>query len=361
MERYSARVCKPISQCECGVLLCSHTVFQHSIQGHSVYSLSQIEILDSLNEFLVQISSRKAEVVGIKDSIISEVEKFVSCQLIQLENLEETINELVQHPVNLREEDCHEVESTLDAYQNTQVENLAQLRNSIQELISLTAQTENNDPNASASWKVLDVSKQGQLAAAPDLDNTLRVWSLTSGNQTLLEGHAGPVESVVISSKDEFVVSGSTDTTVRVWSLPEGEQALILKGHSGRIGSLAISEKDEFLVSGSDDKTIRVWSLASGLQTLVLNGHRGNVLSVAISNRENFVVSQSNDNTIRVWSLTSGSQTHLLQADAFKPTLIGYQVRANPPESYGLTPTYQKPVQFLKDYSSADPSTLNSN
>mmetsp|Transcript_15280 Transcript_15280/g.22207 ORF Transcript_15280/g.22207 Transcript_15280/m.22207 type:complete len:360 (+) Transcript_15280:6-1085(+) len=359
MERPSARGCKPISQCECGVLLCSHTVLQHSMQGHSVYSLSQIEILDSLNKLLVQISSRKAEVVGIKDSIISEVEQFVYCQLIQLENLEETINELVQHPLNLREEDYHEVESTLDAYQNTQIENLAQLQNTIQELISLTAQTETNDPDASTSWNVLDVSKQGQLAAASDLDNTLRVWSLTSGNQTLLEGHTGPVESVVISSKDDFVFSGSTDTIFTVWSLPEGEQALILKSHSGRVGSLTISEK--FLVSGSDDKAIRVWSLASGLQTLVLNGHRGSVLSVAISNKENFVVSQSNDNTIRVWSLTSGSQTRLLEADAFKPTLTSYQVRANPAERYVLTPSYQKPVQFLKDYSSASPSTLNSN
>ena len=154
------------------------------------------------------------------------------------------------------------------------------------------------------------ISADGKTVASGSCDRTVRVWSTATGEQTLrLDGHEDWVSAVAISADGKTVASGSYDETVRVWSTATGEQTLKLDGHEGEVSAVAISADGKMVASGSHDETVRVWSTATGEQTLKLEGHEGEVSAVAISADGKMVASGSHDGTVRVWSTATGEQT----------------------------------------------------
>ena len=95
-------------------------------------------------------------------------------------------------------------------------------------------------------------------------DQTLRVWSLVSGEQTLVIGTQGIATSLAVSNKEQYVVSGGEDGEIKLWASTTGELIKILQGHSEAVWSLAVSKSGRYVASGSSDSTARVWSLDSG-------------------------------------------------------------------------------------------------
>ena len=70
-----------------------------------------------------------------------------------------------------------------------------------------------------------------------------------------------------VTHDGKHVVSGSDDNTVRVWSLDSGECLHTLTGHTQKVNRVNVREASDgkyAVVSGSSDKTVRVWSLDSG-------------------------------------------------------------------------------------------------
>ena len=94
------------------------------------------------------------------------------------------------------------------------------------------------------------------------------------------EGHSDPVASVAIDG--DTIVSGSDDQTVKIWSITSGECFLkTLEGHSGYVASVAID--GDMIVSGSFDQTVKVWSKTSGECLQTLEGHSCFVFSAVIA------------------------------------------------------------------------------
>jgi WD40 repeat protein len=61
---------------------------------------------------------------------------------------------------------------------------------------------------------------------------------------------------MLVSTKDNLIISGSNDRTIRIWDL-ESERCLkILKGHTNSVSSVFVY--DNKIISGSVDKTIRI-------------------------------------------------------------------------------------------------------
>jgi len=69
----------------------------------------------------------------------------------------------------------------------------------------------------------------------------------------------------------KLVVSAGDDLVVRVWNLATGELTKILRGHKSCINSVAVSSKDEFIVSGSWDNKLIVWVLSFTNKTKVFD------------------------------------------------------------------------------------------
>ncbi len=74
-----------------------------------------------------------------------------------------------------------------------------------------------------------------------------------------LTGHEGCVTSVAISADGQTLASGSEDDTIKLWSLKTGDLLHTLTGHTDAVLSVAFSPDGQTLASGSEDSTIKIW------------------------------------------------------------------------------------------------------
>ncbi|KAI8799167.1 F-box/WD repeat-containing protein 7 [Biomphalaria glabrata] len=139
-------------------------------------------------------------------------------------------------------------------------------------------------------------------------DNTLKVWSVTSGKclRTLI-GHTGGVWSSQMSGT--VVISGSTDRTLKVWNAETGQCRHTLYGHSSTVRCMSLYNNQ--VVSGSRDATLRVWDIDTGVCKHILMGHVAAVRCVHYDGKR--VVSGAYDYTVRVWDPETETCLHTLQ------------------------------------------------
>ncbi|ETO35615.1 ribosome assembly protein 4 (RSA4) [Reticulomyxa filosa] len=127
-------------------------------------------------------------------------------------------------------------------------------------------------------------------------DKNIRIWDVFSGKQILLlEGHSAGVTGVSFISNGSKVISYSEDTTLRIWDILSGQQIYVLEGHTG------------------EDSTLRLWDLFSGKQIQVFEGHSRGIIKARFSSDSFRIVSVSFDNTIRLWDISSGKQIQVLE------------------------------------------------
>ncbi|MBA2747736.1 MAG: protein kinase [Tatlockia sp.] len=148
------------------------------------------------------------------------------------------------------------------------------------------------------------VSPNGKTIISGSDDNTLRIWDLNSQKLLrTLKGHTDWVYAVAISADSQTIVSGSKDKTLKLWR-SSGQLTRTLTGHTSYINSVAISPDATKIASGSYDKTVKLWNLRTG-QVDNLKGHSREVLAVAISADGKKIVSSSVDRTIIIWNLAT--------------------------------------------------------
>jgi WD40 repeat protein/serine/threonine protein kinase len=169
-------------------------------------------------------------------------------------------------------------------------------------------------------------SPDGQRLACASWDRSVRVWTLDSGAELVLRGHAEAVLGVAFSPKDGLLASASYDNTVRIWNGRTGELVQTLIGHTSRVQGVAFSRSGKRLASAGNDDTVRVWDAATWELIATLRGHTAGVSGVAFSSDDRFVASASHDRTVKVWDLDNGKtvrtfrgHTDRVHAVAFSP------------------------------------------
>ncbi|MBD3881738.1 protein kinase [Phormidium tenue FACHB-886] len=164
------------------------------------------------------------------------------------------------------------------------------------------------------SWITdLAISRSTPIFASSSLDDTVKVWNLSTGEELLtLAGHTRGVNAIAISPNAKLIVSASDDYTVKIWNLLNGTLLKNLTGHSRDVTSVAISPDGRLLVSGGEDRTIRLWDLNTGSPLRVLPGVAGMIKAVAISPDGKLLASGGLDNKVKLWSLQTGEQLQTL-------------------------------------------------
>jgi WD40 repeat protein/serine/threonine protein kinase len=171
------------------------------------------------------------------------------------------------------------------------------------------------------------LSPDGKRIVSGGGDNTVRVWDVDTGQNTLtLKGHTDVVDRVALSVDGKRIVSASEDKTVKAWDADTGQNTLTLRGHTGAVNGVAFSPDGKRIVSASSDKTIKVWDAVTGDQIRTLKGHTDGVSSVAVSPDGKRIVSCSMDKTMKVWDAATGDEIRTLKDTA---EVFGLALSAN--------------------------------
>ncbi len=157
--------------------------------------------------------------------------------------------------------------------------------------------------------KSIVLSSDGYTALTGSFDYTVIYWAISPGGSKIIKrliGHDGAVNTVAFVPGNALALSGSDDGTVGLWHLGDLKLLTRLKGHSAKISDVAASPDGRIAASASWDSTIRLWDVETKTQTAVLEGHRGNINSIVFSNDGKFLFSGGYDGMVKMWDTASG-------------------------------------------------------
>ncbi|KAK4901449.1 hypothetical protein LTR49_027245 [Elasticomyces elasticus] len=116
-----------------------------------------------------------------------------------------------------------------------------------------------------------------------------------------MEGHSGPVYSVVFSVDSSRLASASHDKTVKVWDAISGQCLRTLEGHSGPVSSVVFSANSSRLASASGDKTVKIWDASSGMWLETLKVSRA-LYDISFDHTGSFLNTEGGDLALRAFS-----------------------------------------------------------
>ena len=144
-------------------------------------------------------------------------------------------------------------------------------------------------------------------------DMTVRMWDWSKGwaNTMSFEGHAHYVMQVVFNPKDPSTfATASLDETVKVWSITSPMPNFTLEGHEQGVNSVEYYQGGDkpYIISGSDDRTVRIWDYQTKACIQVLSHHTHNIPCVMFHPDLPLLLTGSEDETIGVFSTQTWRQ-----------------------------------------------------
>mmetsp|Transcript_14731 Transcript_14731/g.21460 ORF Transcript_14731/g.21460 Transcript_14731/m.21460 type:complete len:332 (-) Transcript_14731:103-1098(-) len=175
------------------------------------------------------------------------------------------------------------------------------------------------------------LSSDNNFALTGSWDNSMRLWDLRAGRTTYrFVGHTKDVTSVTMSPDNRQIISASRDRTIRLWNTLAEEKYTFdaENSHTDWVTSVRFTptSKDPMIVSCGWDGLVKLWDQQNYKLKANLTGHTGCVNSITISPDGNFCASGGKDCTLLIWHIKD--QIRLYELDtmscvnslAFSPT-----------------------------------------
>jgi WD40 repeat protein len=159
----------------------------------------------------------------------------------------------------------------------------------------------------SAVYDVAFSPSQPNWLASGGVDQTMRLWDVTTGKQIWLAPHSEGVNGVLFSPKGKTVATVSYDFTVSVFETATGKE-LARAVHEEDITDLAFSPDGRRLATGTINGAVLIWEIGPEPRVTHLTDELGYVNGVAFSPNGRWLATVSDDGTARLWDLAAGRQ-----------------------------------------------------
>ncbi len=179
--------------------------------------------------------------------------------------------------------------------------------------------------NEASIWAVTFAGRPDRFATASH-DWKVALWDVNTPSAPLhvMEGHKSAVQSLAMSPREPYLVSGSADKTVRLWNLETLQSRRRYRGHRDFITALAFAGDGKLFAAAALDGRIRVWSTRSSRTRRQFRGHQGKVAALAFSPVGDLLVSAGEDGTVRLWNLKRGRAVRALTGHTGGATAVAF-------------------------------------
>ncbi|HVF89628.1 MAG TPA: WD40 repeat domain-containing protein [Blastocatellia bacterium] len=191
-------------------------------------------------------------------------------------------------------------------------------------LLEASSQREVGTFDSGGIPKGLFFSRDGEMLAILDFDNSVKLWNVDSREEI-----SGPgsdwvdVNSVAFSPSGRELALAATDGTVKLWDIEARKEVAALKEHEKDVYSLAFSPDGKILASGGWDYTVILWDAVSRKKLTVLKGHGGAVRAIAFSPDGRRIATGGEHNTVRLWDTNSRNELMTFKCE-ITPTFIAF-------------------------------------
>lgn len=110
----------------------------------------------------------------------------------------------------------------------------------------------------------VNFSRDGKYLITGSKDKTARLWEVASGQERLRMSHPESVYVAEASPDGRYLVTASADRKSRLWDVETGKELRVLDGHSGPITSVVFSDDGKYLATASiQDSTVLLFEVAT--------------------------------------------------------------------------------------------------
>ena len=154
------------------------------------------------------------------------------------------------------------------------------------------------------------VNESGTLLATATQDGSVQIWSLMSGERSLvLAQHQAPVNVVRFIDGGRRLVSIDRSGHVRVWdarALPLGERESLSVDQG--VFDIEFSPDERLIAMGSVGGPASLWDAETGERRLMLPGEAGGIYRIDFSPDGRTVAGVGRDNRLHVWDAATGEE-----------------------------------------------------
>ncbi|KAJ7749618.1 quinon protein alcohol dehydrogenase-like superfamily [Mycena metata] len=130
-----------------------------------------------------------------------------------------------------------------------------------------------------------------------------------------LSGHTDLVTWVETSPDDKLVATCSFDQTVRIWSMETGDTIRVLEGVTNQAWRGAFSPDGHLVAVAEGNRLVHIWCIDTGELIRTLGGFNGWVRTLAFSPDNRHLTAGAGGGTLRVFDVESGECEQHWQID----------------------------------------------